>query len=133
MYDEIYERYRSELAHEDSLINQRISWFLAAQTILFTALAISQENEMEVLMWILAGVGLISSILVLMSVRAAINTFIYWHRRLHCIMDEKVLADQYPQLSRPGSNISPGFAAARWLPVLLGLAWPVFIALHYLR
>jgi hypothetical protein len=35
-----YEIIRSQIEHEDNLINQRLSWFVAAQAFLFSAYAI---------------------------------------------------------------------------------------------
>ncbi len=40
-FEEAYERYCREIDKEDSLIDQRLNWMLAAQALLFGALGVS--------------------------------------------------------------------------------------------
>ena len=42
---EYYQIIRSQIEHEDNLINQRLSWFVAAQAFLFSAYAISSMRR----------------------------------------------------------------------------------------
>ena len=42
-----YRILRSQLEHEDNLITQRLSWFLASQAFLFTGLAIAMNSPKE--------------------------------------------------------------------------------------
>ena len=130
-YEKIYKQYRSELEHEDNLINNRVSWFLVAQTLLFAALAISLENNKIALGVIVISVGFFSSVFILISVCAAIIAFFRWRNRLTRMKPEGTSEDEYPQLNRSSSIMKFGFVAPVGLPVLFSMAW-LFLACIYI-
>ena len=129
---EVYNRYRSELEHEDNLINHRISWFLVAQTLLFTALGGALNCNKTALAATVILAGFFTSLLILISVRAAIKSFLDYRVRLEGIKQEGASIDEYPQLSRPVGTIKRGFVAPRGLPIVFSIAW-LFLACIYVR
>ena len=129
--NEIYDRYRQELAHEDSLINQRLSWYFVAQTFLFATLGVSIKANSCALTIIVMLVGLGTSLLILISVAAAISSFKLCLRRLQNIQSLARFKEDYPQLNRSEKIIRFGFVAPVGLPIIFMLAW--LAALIWLR
>ncbi|GAI05679.1 unnamed protein product [marine sediment metagenome] len=123
MDKEVYNRYRSELRHEDNLINHRISWFLVAQTLLFTALGVALKYNKTALAATVILVGFFSSLLIFVSVWAATKPFFDYRGRLEGVMQEGDSDDEYPQLSREVGTIKRGFVAPFDLPIIFGIAW----------
>ncbi len=122
--DEIYERYRRELAHEDNLINQRLGWFFVAQSLLFAGLGVALKQNICALSEIVIGVGFISSILILISVIAAVSAFFRWRYLLtQDISSSSVRNEEYPHLMRSRSIMIAGFVAPLGLPILFMIAW----------
>src|SRR4051812_15484426 len=81
---EQYHLVRSQIEHEDNLVSQRLSWLLASQSFLFTAYAITLngpsqshfktfEANSELLIRLLTLVGLISALLIWISILAGIS------------------------------------------------------------
>jgi hypothetical protein len=79
---EYYQIIRSQIEHEDNLINQRLSWFVAAQAFLFSAYAIllnapsqvrleSFATQQEILFFLIPLVAIGVSILMYITVTAA--------------------------------------------------------------
>jgi hypothetical protein len=77
-----YQIIRSQIEHEDNLINQRLSWFVAAQAFLFSAYAIllnapsqvrlqSFATQQEILFFLIPLVAIGVSILIYVTVIAA--------------------------------------------------------------
>jgi hypothetical protein len=77
-----YQIIRSQIEHEDNLINQRLSWFVAAQSFLFSAYAIllnapsqvrrqSFATQQEILFFLIPLVAIGVSILIYVTVIAA--------------------------------------------------------------
>src|ERR671924_552993 len=77
-----YQLIRSQIEHEDNLINQRLSWFVAAQAFLFSAYAIllnappqlrlqSFATQQEILFSLIPLVAIGVSILMYITVTAA--------------------------------------------------------------
>ncbi len=80
---EHYQLVRSQIEHEDNLVSQRLSWFLASQAFLFTAYAISLngpvqlhfanlEAQAKLLMTLLPMLAIASAVLIWLSVFAGI-------------------------------------------------------------
>jgi len=134
MDKEVYNRYRIELEHEDNLINQRVSWFLVAQSLLFAALGISLERKESELAATVILVGFFSSVFILISVFAAIAAFFRWRSLLNRVKGEGTSEDEYPQLSRSSTTSTImicGFVAPVGLSVLFSAAW-LFLACIYI-
>ena len=95
-----YKIIRSQIEHEDNLINQRLSWFVAAQAFLFSAYAIllnapSQVRlegfgtQQELLFFLIPLVAIGVSILIYITVIAAMLTTANLRRLLKTHMNEK--------------------------------------------
>ena len=125
--NEVYNRYRQELAHEDSLINQRLNWHFTAQAFLFAALAISMKESMDAFTKLTILVGLISSVFILVSVVAAICAFVSCRHYLTQIEALKAVRENYPQLNRSEWIIPVGFAAPVGLPVIFIVGWAIAV------
>jgi hypothetical protein len=95
-----YQIIRSQIEHEDNLINQRLSWFVAAQAFLFSAYAIllnapSQvrleafATQQEILFFFIPLVAIGMSILIYITVIAAMLATANLRRLLKTHMNEK--------------------------------------------
>lgn len=132
-YDRAYERYRSELEHEDKVINQRLGWFLTAQSLLLGAFGLSLKEDAVLLAWAVLCVGVLSCVFIRVSILAAIEAFFDYLCGLRKIKCAGVSENQYPQLARARDPIAKGFFAAKWLPAAFGFAWLVLALLPYLE
>jgi len=121
--NEIYNRYRQELSHEDSLINQRLSWYFVAQAFLFATLGVSVKEKSAALAIIVMSVGLCTSLLTLISIAAAIFSFKHCIRNLQKIQPLARFKQDYPQLNRSESIVGFGFVAPVGLPIIFIMAW----------
>ncbi len=119
-----YDRYRSELEHEDTLINHRLSWFLAAQSLLFAAVGVALQKDLTPLAVTVMSVGFLSSVFILVSISAAIRTFYHWLEQIEKLKQGGAADKDYPQLNRPSALTTRlGFSAPALLPIVFGLAW----------
>jgi len=120
----VYDRYRQDLSCEDNLINQRLHWHFTAQAFLFAALGVSIQQKINELTQLVIIVGLVSSALILVSISAAILSFI---RYLRLLEDHRLLKTHdkkdYPQMNRKHKIIYLGFVAPIGLPILFIVAW----------
>src|SRR5256885_1229778 len=96
---ETYQLFRNRIEHEDNLIMQRLSWLMASQSFLFTAYAIvtnglttspttggnSFVNHLLVLARIIPVVALLNSLLILVSILAALKAIREMRNRYHHI------------------------------------------------
>ena len=74
LFKDTYERYCREIDKEDNLIDQRLNWMLASQTLLFGAFGVSGKQIAGLMYWIIPIVGIGISILVRRSVQGAIDS-----------------------------------------------------------
>src|ERR687892_61360 len=97
---EYYQIIRSQIEHEDNLINQRLSWFVAAQAFLFSAYAIllnapsqvrleSFATQQKILFFLIPLVAIGVSILMYMTVTAAMLAMANLRRLLKTHMNDK--------------------------------------------
>jgi hypothetical protein len=95
-----YQMIRSQIEHEDNLINQRLSWFFAAQAFLFSAYAIllnappnvrlqSFATQQETLFYLIPLVAIGISILMYITVTAAMLAMANLRRLLEGHMTAK--------------------------------------------
>jgi hypothetical protein len=102
-----YQIIRSQIEHEDNLINQRLSWFVAAQAFLFSAYAIllnapsqvrlqSFATQQEILFSLIPLVAIGVSILIYITVFAAMLATANLTRLLKTDMNEKDSASLPP-------------------------------------
>src|SRR5919106_6535611 len=97
-----YQIIRSQIEHEDNLINQRLSWFVAAQAFLFSAYAIllnappqvrlqSFAAQQEILFSVIPLVAIGVSILIHITVIAAMLAMANLRRLLKNHVEDSVL------------------------------------------
>ncbi len=129
---ERYQLFRSRIEHEDNLIMQRLSWLMASQSFLFTAYAIVSNgltnspapgadvfvNHLTVLSRIIPIVALVNSLLILISILAALKG-IRELRNEYC---------RHPMLEAITLQTSPstrvlGMSAPVLLPLLFLAVW----------
>ena|ERR1051326_5262045 len=72
---EYYNTVRSQIEHEDSLVSQRLSWFITSQSFLFTAYAIVTVNvsarpAAQWLMFLLPLIAVCTCVLILITICA---------------------------------------------------------------
>ena len=121
---ETYDRYCRQIDKEDNLIDQRLNWMLASQSLLFGALGISGRHIAGLMYFIIPLVGLGVSILVGASVRAAVLSLQHYRDNL-----AKACPQEYdknlclPELHREPKNLSHGLVSPRALPWLFLGAW----------
>src|SRR5947209_10049125 len=97
---EYYQIIRAQIEHEDNLVNQRLSWFVAAQAFLFTAYAIllnapspmriekfATQQDILFLLIPVAAIGM--SILIYTTVIAAMMAMTNLRRLLESQMKEQ--------------------------------------------
>ena len=121
-----YQRYCDQLDKEDGLINNRVNWLLASQSLLFAALAIGGSEVdgafREAITGVVPILGFSSSFLIWLSVVGAIRSFL---RYRYILMSVRYKDDtrEYPQLHRDTCNIVLGFISPLLVPPLLVGVW----------
>ena len=126
--EKTYDRYCNQIDKEDNLIDQRLNWMLASQSLLFGALGISGQGIANLMYFIVPLVGIGMSILVGASVRAAVNSLEQYRENLI-----KACPEGYdrnlclPELHRDRKNLSGGLVSPRALPWLFLIAWLVVL------
>ena len=123
-----YEKYCGLMDKEDDLINNRVNWLLASQSILFAALAIGQgaldEPLGETIIKVVTVLGLSSSLVIWVSVMGAVRSFCRYRYLLLQVCPKAEDTDhEYPQLHRSQSNIILGFISPVAIPLLIAGAW----------
>jgi len=115
--ENLYDRLRDHIKHEDNLINQRLSWFLGFQglfivafgTILAKDEAILAKNKPELLtlvLFLLCFIGYATCISSIVSVNAAISSIIELKRKwIHENPDAKCDNSTYPHLFYEDNSI----------------------------
>jgi hypothetical protein len=121
-----YEYWRERWVHEDELINQRLSWLLASQTLLFAAYGLALQvganpsNTSEVskktteVLSLIPYIGFYSSVSIMVSVLAAvIALYFLWKRSGNF--------KRYLPVTVPTTIM--GVAAGVSLPLIFIIAW----------
>jgi hypothetical protein len=134
---EYYQIIRSQIEHEDNLINQRLSWFLAAQAFLFSAYAIllnapSQvrlqrfATQQEILFTLIPLVAIGASVLIYVTVFAAMLAMANLRRLLEGHMKEEESA-LLPPVQGYRQTLLLGQASPILIPFLFMISWIVFL------
>ena len=134
---EYYKIIRSQIEHEDNLINQRLSWFLAAQAFLFTAYAILLNAPTEVraqkfatqqdLLFLLVPIVAIGlSVLIYTTVFAAMIAMAHLRRLLESHVKEQERA-VLPPVQGYRLTLVLGQAAPILIPLLFIVIWIVLL------
>src|ERR687895_70464 len=132
-----YEIIRSQIEHEDNLINQRLSWFVASQAFLFSAYAIllnaspqvrlqSFATQQEILFYLIPLVAIGVSILIYITVIAAMLATANLRRLLKTHMNEKDSA-LLPPVQGYIQTLLLGQASPLLIPFLFMISWTVLI------
>jgi hypothetical protein len=127
----------NEVEHEDNVINQRLSWFVAAHTFLFSAYAIllnapphvrlqSFAAQREILFFLILLVAVGVSILIYITVIAATLATAKLRGLLKTHMNEKdsVLL---PPVQGVQTNFTPRAASPILIPLLFMISWIVLL------
>jgi hypothetical protein len=134
---EYYQIIRSQIEHEDNLINQRLSWFVAAQAFLFSAYAIllnapSQgrlqrfATQQEILFFLIPLVAIGVSILIYVTVIAAMLATANLRRLLESHAKEKEIA-LLPPVQGYRQTLLLGQASPILIPFLFMISWIVLL------
>jgi len=132
-----YQIIRSQIEHEDNLINQRLSWFVAAQAFLFSAYAIllnapSQvrlqrfATQQETLFSLIPLVAIGVSILIYITVVAAMLAMANLRRLLEGHMKEEESA-LLPPVQGYRQTLLLGQASPILIPLLFMSSWVVLL------
>ncbi|HTI70203.1 MAG TPA: hypothetical protein VMF06_09560 [Candidatus Limnocylindria bacterium] len=134
---EFFKHCRRQIEHEDTLVNQRLTWFITFQGFLFTAYGFSMmaesssltgripvpeayERFIENLLWMrhgMVGLGILSSFIALLGVMAAYRA----------VKDNEKTMEQFPWLSPEGRRLFPhiiGAGTSNLMGILCGTLFP---------
>jgi len=123
-----YKAVRDEIAHEDNLAGTRLSWFLASQAFLLSALAIANKGagpaypsmKNDFFFPIIPLLAIASCILILLGIIAGGVVLRRWRRVLHAMIKKD---PTLPAIGRDGLIMQFGWIAPLGLPIVFGLAW----------
>jgi hypothetical protein len=132
---EYYQIIRSQIEHEDNLINQRLSWFVAAQAFLFSAYAIllnappqvrlqSFATQQEILFSLIPLVAIGVSILIYITVIAALLAMANLRRLLKNHMEDSAL---FPPVQGYRQTLLLGQATLILIPFVFMSSWIVLL------
>ena len=125
---EAYDRYCRQIDKEDNLMDQRLNWMLASQSLLFGAFGVSHQEIAELMYLIIPIVGIGASILVGISVRGAVASLKQYRGNLEEACPQKCDKEKhFPQLHRDPENLYLGLVSPKTLPWLFLGAWIVII------
>ena len=121
---DVYDRYCCQIDKEDNLINQRLNWMLASQSLLLGALGVSDQQIAGLMYLIIPIVGIGVSILVGVSVQAAISSLQHYRVDLEKACPQEHDKEKcFPQLHREPKNLYRGLVSPEALPWLFFGAW----------
>lgn len=132
-----YQIIRSQIEHEDNLINQRLSWFVAAQAFLFSAYAIllnapaqvrlqAFATQQDILFPLIPLVAIGMSILNYITVIAAMLAMANLRRLLETHVKEKESA-LLPPVQGYRQTFLLGQASPILIPFLFMISWIVLL------
>jgi hypothetical protein len=130
---ERYQLFRNRIEHEDNLVMQRLSWLMASQSFLFTAYAIVTNglagsppaaenifvNRLSTLAQIIPIVGLLNSLLILVSILAALKAIRELRREY---LQHGRILEAIPLQTSPTAR-TLGLSAPVLLPLLFLAVW----------
>ena len=122
-----YKMIRDEISHEDNLMGSRVSWFMASQSFLLTAMAIAQgpvqplpHARNNYFFPLLPVVAIVSDLLILAGVAAGIIVLHRWRRSLE---QDEPRFESFPRIRRDNSIMRLGWSAPIGLPLVFLAAW----------
>ena len=131
--NEKLEALRRRIEHEDNLVNQRLSWLVAAQAFMLTAFAISLNAPPTSRLPAYAAAN--SALIALLPYVAIACIVIIWLTLVGAIWSMKLLRDQAASLTLPNdlpvqskrTIRSLGLAAPIGIPIVFLILWVVVI------
>jgi hypothetical protein len=134
---QLYQIIRSQIEHEDNLINQRLSWFVAAQAFLFSAYAILLNapssmrlqrfaTQQDILFPLIPVVAICMSILIYTTIIAAIMAMAHLRRLLEGHLKEQERAC-LPQVQGYRHTLLLGQASPILIPLVFMISWIVLL------
>lgn len=128
MNNDLYARYTDLFNKENELIKNRLNWLFGTQTLLFGVLKIAFSEATDsfkelqlAFQYAIVRIGFFSSILYLVSILAAVVTYMKFHLTRPKV--EKSQRKDYPEFNRWLFVIILGFAAALGMPIIFIWAW----------
>ena len=132
-----YQIIRSQIEHEDNLINQRLSWFVASQAFLFSAYAIllnapsqgrlrSFATQQDMLFYLIPLVAIGVSIVIYITVIAAMLAMANLRRLLESHLKEEESA-LLPRVQGYRQTLLLGQATPVLIPFLFMISWIVLL------
>jgi hypothetical protein len=134
---EQYHVVRGQIEHEDNLVSQRLSWLLASQSFLFTAYAItlngpiqshvrSFETRADMLLSLLTLVGVVSVLLIWISILAGVTAMKRLRNGLHARVGD-LLPEGLPPIQTTGIPFLAGQLGPVLTPVIFIVVWMVLL------
>lgn len=128
-----YSIVRGQIEHEDNLIGQRLSWFVAAQSFLFTAYAITVSNSgpnhtepvierMRLLLWLIPLTAILTCLLIYAAVIAGSIAIHALRRLYHNYADHSATTGLPPVMGYRSTQIL-GLAAPMLMPLVFLVVW----------
>ena len=125
---EAYGRYCRPIDKEDNLMDQRLNWMIASQSLLFGALGVSHQKIAGLMYLVIPIVGIGTSILVGISVWGAVASLKQYRDNLEEACPQECDKEKhFPQLHREPKNLCRGLVSPKILPWLFLGAWIVII------
>ena len=132
---ELYDRLRSEIQHEDNVINIRVVWQLLGQSFFFSTYAavlnskgeaknVLFQQQQELLLWAVPIAALIAGLLASMSIFSSLYTI----EHLGTIYDKDQSAKSFPSLRGPEKARVWALVPPIGLPILFILIWTIILS-----
>lgn len=112
--------YEKRLAFEHELINQRLTWLLTSQGLLFAAYAFAVEKSQDKFLLVLPKLGIAVSILLLIGVGCGfIAKIVLWRKQ----NKDKEKCKDWEPLGPSTVNTFIALLVDMMLPVIFAIAW----------
>jgi hypothetical protein len=131
---DLYRIVREQIEHEDSLISERLSWFMTSQSFLFTGYAISLTARIEVrtpwhaaqqaLVFVIPVIAICTAFLFWLAILVGIGVMRRLRKFLNSRMSE-VVANTLPPIQTIGGRLALALAGPVILPPLFIATWAI--------
>jgi hypothetical protein len=137
---ELYDRLRSQIQHEDNVINIRVVWQLLAQSFFFSTYAtllnakgeaknVLFEQQQDLLLWAVPIAALIAGILASMSIFSSLYTIEYLASIYKAHSNEKDQSTKtFPSLRGPEKVRVWAMIPPIGLPILFIVIWTIILS-----
>lgn len=129
-----YGRYCRQIDKEDELINRRVHWLLASQSILFAAVGLSGNEMAGIVLFVVPWVGLLLSLAIGATIWAASLSFTRYRNNLKKVCPPRYDPNKYyPQLHRDERIIMLGLLPSLIVPIIFSWAWIAVIIIMMIK